>query len=248
MRQTQTTILPVDSVSTEMASNSLPQTKMQSLFTSDSGDNNIREESPTKVATIRPLGSPACGEECQCRCHWSQQPSYSGAWMPGLLGSWLVRCQGIKGFRKLNCTERGCDSSNNMGVEVEYQLPSWLWAGVVSFRAYQSRWPPLNLSLRPPRTVAANHPVWCWIENPSVLRNQIRQGLVLFPDDSDESGQGLIEVGTLKRVILLDSRLGLNTIPTVCHLFRKLRECCTSARVVAPHTATTGASKVGLCI
>ncbi|KAM5363928.1 hypothetical protein ACJZ2D_011780 [Fusarium nematophilum] len=113
--------------STEISTDSLLHTKTQSLSMSESGGSDramsIQEESLVKVTTIRPLGTPACGNDCQCRCHWNRQPSYSGAWMPRLLGSWLVRYQGIEGFGKLKCTERGCDSSNNMGVEgVGYQI------------------------------------------------------------------------------------------------------------------------------
>ncbi|KAF4471098.1 hypothetical protein FALBO_1996 [Fusarium albosuccineum] len=147
------------------------------------GTTRIKEESLVKVTTIQPLGSRRCGTDCQCRCHWSRQYN-SGAWMRPLLGSWLVKYKAAEGSCRMKC-------GTNAGVELEYQLPRWLWTGVLAFQACQG--PSMTCSLRPSRTIPYGDDVWALVKFPSALRNEIKEGLVLFPNDSDPEGESLME-------------------------------------------------------
>ncbi|KAF5010229.1 hypothetical protein FDECE_3588 [Fusarium decemcellulare] len=151
------------------------------------GTTRIKQESLVKVTTIQPLGSRRCERDCQCRCHWSRQYN-SGAWIRPLLGSWLVKYNAAEGSCRIKC-------GTNAGVELEYQLPRWLWTGVLAFQACQG--PSLTCSLRPSRTLSYANDIWTIMEVPSVFRDEIKEGLVLFPDDRNPHGIGLIEFAIL---------------------------------------------------
>ncbi|KAJ3528187.1 hypothetical protein NM208_g10319 [Fusarium decemcellulare] len=169
---------------------SLEVTEIQRLSVTGDGNRGttyVKQESLVKVTTIQPLGSRRCGRDCQCRCHWSQQYN-SGAWIRPLLGSWLVKYKAAEGSCRMKC-------GTNVGVELEYQLPRWLWTGVLAFQAYQG--PSLTCSLRPSRTIPRSDYVWGIVRFPPVLRDAIKDGLVLFPDDKNPGGQSLIESAVL---------------------------------------------------
>ncbi|KAF4970415.1 hypothetical protein FZEAL_10039 [Fusarium zealandicum] len=187
---------PATSVSGDDTTEEL-QTKIQSLVIADRDGYDATSnpnESLVTVTTIQPLGSRACGFGCRCRCHWSRRQFNSSAWMRPLLGSWLVKYQTVDSSRKLQCSESGCIAEQNSGIELEYQLPTWLWGGMLSFQAYQGSQSGLSCSLRPVRFIHSDRAIWKWIQRPSVLREQLNAGLVCYPDDTDELGRSMMEV------------------------------------------------------
>lgn len=146
---------------------------------------NRIKECFTSVTTIQPLSSGTCGLTCRCRCHRNQREFNSGTWAKSLLGSWLVRYE----FSGSACKGR-CGS--NTGVKLEYQLPRWLWAGIVSFEVCQG--PKLDLSLRPCRVLSHNDVIFYIIRNPRKLQEHLNEGHNYFPDDSSDIGFSLLEV------------------------------------------------------
>jgi hypothetical protein len=147
-----------------------------------------KEETFMSVTTIQSMGLRTCSIGCQCHCHRNKREYNSGAWAKSLLGSWLVRYE----FSGNTCQ---CRYGSNTGVKLEYQLPKWLWAGVVSIDVCQD--PRLSVSLRPCRVLPTGYNVFAMIPHPSVLQEHIRKGHKYFPDDINQSGQSLLQVCTL---------------------------------------------------
>ncbi|EXL82688.1 hypothetical protein FOPG_04507 [Fusarium oxysporum f. sp. conglutinans race 2 54008] len=144
----------------------------------------IKEESFVSVSSIQPLGTRSCGSRCQCRCHRGRRDR-TGAWVVSLFSSWLTRYEKTD----TNCQSRcRCKSS----VEFEFRLPSWLWAGVLSFQA--SRGPNITFSLRQSRDLGFDEYLWKTISSPSLLETRIREGFVYFPDDTAGSAWPLLLV------------------------------------------------------
>lgn len=144
----------------------------------------IKEESFVSVSSIQPLGTRSCGSRCQCRCHRGRRDR-TGAWAVSLFSSWLTRYE----KPDTNCQSRcRCKSS----VEFEFRLPSWLWAGVLSFQA--SRGPNITFSLRQSRDLGFDEYLWKTISSPSLLETRIREGFVYFPDDTAGSAWPLLLV------------------------------------------------------
>ncbi|RGP60104.1 hypothetical protein FSPOR_10844 [Fusarium sporotrichioides] len=144
----------------------------------------FRNENFMNLTTIQSQSTRMCGPGCQCRCHRNKQEYTGGSWAKSLLGSWLVRYE----FSGNTC-QGSCRS--NTAVKLEYQLPKWLWAGVVSVEMCQD--PRLNLSLRPCRVLPLSHEVYFMIDHPLVLQEHIRNGHKYFPDDTNKIGQTLLE-------------------------------------------------------
>ncbi|KAF5689638.1 endocytosis ankyrin repeat protein [Fusarium denticulatum] len=134
----------------------------------------IKEESFVSVTSIQPLGTRSCGSKCQCQCH-RERRNRTGAWAVSLFSSWLTHYDKTDGNSKSRCR---CRSS----VEFEFRLPSWLWAGVLSFQA--SREPNISFSLRLSRVLESVDDLWVTMANPTLLETRIRQGFVYFPDDT----------------------------------------------------------------
>lgn len=150
-----------------------------------------QEESFVNVATIQSQSTRMCSLSCQCRCHRKREYT-GGAWAKSLLGSWLVRYESLGNTCQGRCAP-------NPGVKLEYQLPKWLWAGLVSVEMCQN--PTFNLALRPCRVLQSNHDIYYMIDHPSILQEHIREGYRYFPDDKNESGDTLLEVYTLHIVL-----------------------------------------------
>lgn len=137
----------------------------------------VKEESYVSVSSIQPLGTRSCGSNCQCRCHRGRR-GHTGAWTGSLLYSWLIRYDETDNYCRNRCR---CKSS----IEFEFRLPSWLWAGVLSFQA--SKGPYISFSLRPSRVLELVGNLWLIMANPSLLETRIREGAVYFPDDIVEN-------------------------------------------------------------
>ncbi|KAJ4256771.1 hypothetical protein NW762_008867 [Fusarium torreyae] len=161
---------------TEIISPSLTSTTEQGVVA-------IKEETLVSVTTIQPFGSRTCGPGCECRCHRTRREHNGGTWAKFLFGSWLVRYEAIG----VPCQGK-CGS--NSGVEIEYQLPKWLWAGMITLEAYQG--PRITWSLRLSRTISKTDCIWEVIRDPSVLRRHIAKGFVCFPDDTTLEGRHLM--------------------------------------------------------
>ncbi|CAG7557931.1 unnamed protein product [Fusarium equiseti] len=146
-----------------------------------------KEETFMTVTTVQPLGIRTCDLACHCRCHRNRRQYDGGAWANSILGSWLVRYGSSGSACKGRC-------GTNMGVKLEYRLPKWLWAGVVSFEACQG--PRLSMSLRPRRVFGEPGEasiVFSMLKHPSTLQEYLREGYKYFPDDVDPSGTSLLQ-------------------------------------------------------
>ncbi|QPC61856.1 hypothetical protein HYE67_004087 [Fusarium culmorum] len=142
-----------------------------------------QEESFVNVTAIQSQSTRMCSLSCQCRCHRKREYT-GGAWAKSLLGSWLVRYESLGNTCQGRCAP-------NPGVKFEYQLPKWLWAGLVSVEVCQN--PTFNLALRPCRVLQSNNDIYYMIDHPSILQEHIREGYRYFPDDKNESGDTLLE-------------------------------------------------------
>ena len=152
---------------------------------SDYNTLTTKEETFMSVTTVQPLGTRTCSLACLCRCHRNLRQYDGGAWAKSLLGSWLVRYD----FSGSACKGR---CGTNAGVKLEYRLPKWLWAGVVSFEACQG--PRLNLALRPRRVLESGSDVWYMLKDPLLLQEHLREGYKYFPDDVYYTGDSLLAV------------------------------------------------------
>ncbi|KAF4964977.1 hypothetical protein FSARC_7155 [Fusarium sarcochroum] len=162
---------------TEIMSPSLTNTTKQGVIT-------IKEETLVSVTTIQPIGSRACGPGCECCCHRTRRKHNGGTWARSLLGSWLVSYKAVGGPCQGKC-------GSNSGVEFEYQLPKWLWAGMISFQAYQG--PRITWSLRPSRVIPySGGNIWDVIKSPFMLQKHLSNGFVYFPDDTTDYGSSLM--------------------------------------------------------
>ncbi|KAH6896019.1 hypothetical protein B0T10DRAFT_479317 [Thelonectria olida] len=151
------------------------------------------ERSFMQVTPMQPLGARACDRNCQCRCHWNRQEYQNTRWGKPVMGSWLLQLRGINGRLNKACDEPSCKGGIDAAIKLEYQLPKWLWAGMVSFQAAYNGQPSLNLSLRPARTLDTYDSVFNLIASPWVLEKRLGDAFSYFPDDSRGGGDGLIE-------------------------------------------------------
>ncbi|KAF5615843.1 endocytosis ankyrin repeat protein [Fusarium sp. NRRL 25303] len=162
------------------------------VSSSNSADNEltiVKEESFVSVTSIQPLGTRSCGSNCQCRCHRGRR-DHTGAWVGSLLYSWLTRYDRTDSDCRNRCK---CKSS----IEFEFLLPSWLWAGVLSFQAF--RGPNIGFSLRLSRVIESVGDLWTTISNPSLLEARIREGIIYFPDDTAGNGWPLLSMALYKQ-------------------------------------------------
>lgn len=162
----------------------IEDSKVSSSNTADNELAIVKVDSFVSVSSVQPLGTRSCGSNCQCQCHRGRR-DHTGAWAGSLLYSWLVRYNETDKNSPSRCR---CKSS----VEFEFRLPSWLWAGVLSFQA--SRGPNISLSLRLSRVIESVDDLWTTISNPSLLEARIREGIVYFPDDTAGNGWPLLSV------------------------------------------------------
>ncbi|KAF5715656.1 endocytosis ankyrin repeat protein [Fusarium globosum] len=147
------------------------------VYCADNAEHRIATfngESFVSVTTIQTFCTRSCGSKCQCRCHRGRRED-TGTWAGSLLHSWLIRYDKTDNNYRNRCR---CKSS----IEFEFRLPSWLWAGVLSFQA--SRGSNINLSLRLSRVLESVDDLWITMSNPSLLVARIREGFVYFPDDT----------------------------------------------------------------
>ncbi|RGP76426.1 hypothetical protein FLONG3_5311 [Fusarium longipes] len=142
------------------------------------------EERFMSVKTTRSVYSRTCSPTCQCHCHRDRQERNAGAWAKSILGSWLVKYE----FSRGKCQGK-CGSST--GIKLEYQLPKWLWAGVLLFEICQD--PSLSLSLRPSRAIEPGHEIYGLLNHPLALQEHLQEGYRYFPSDTDVTGRCLLE-------------------------------------------------------
>ncbi|KAI5460110.1 ankyrin repeat-containing domain protein [Mariannaea sp. PMI_226] len=136
----------------------------------------------------KPVGSRAC----RCMCHYRGQNTkmaYKGrGWLQPLFGRWV-----IDHTPRLGCSEPTCKFVRDGIVYMSYQLPLWLCARSFLFKAAYGSYG-LNLAIRPVRILAGHDNVWHWMEKTNFSAQDYKaESLAYYPDDQNESGQGLIE-------------------------------------------------------
>lgn len=139
-----------------------------------------------------------CPPRCPCRCHFGTTEYKTRPWLQPLLGSFALSSNAGPGLRTIQCTDFRCKRGGGVALTVQHQFPTWLWAGVLAFQASHDvlggfRY---SSSLRPCRKLSGKDQAWFCIEGEvEILHELLKNTVPYFPEDADDHGQGLVEVG-----------------------------------------------------
>ncbi|KAH6884181.1 ankyrin repeat-containing domain protein [Thelonectria olida] len=150
-----------------------------------------------KFRTIKPMSRTGCSEFCRCQCHFDRKQLRSSNLLQPFLGSCLVGYKLVSNMSRPKCTDQSCKRRSEIHISVEYSFPRWLWVGMLTFMASYTGATGLRCALRPRRIIPVRHRVWDWLAGPAeVFRDAVENGeFVYFPDETDNRGTGLLEVG-----------------------------------------------------
>lgn len=142
-----------------------------------------------------------CPPVCGCRCHFRTTEYKTQPWLRPFLGSLSLSSNTVPHRSRAQCTEPRCKNRDGLALTIEHQFPAWFWAGALAIRASYDVLSGFRYSssLRPRRVLSLNDAVWSRVVGPAdIFYDYLKHSPHHFPDDSQPSGQGLIEVGPIR--------------------------------------------------
>lgn len=142
----------------------------------------------TTILTQRMM--PSCPEDCYCGCHVGGRRRRNAGWAGHLL-SYLGVQYDLPSRDELQDIRCICDGSR---WHLEYRPPAWLEARVWLLSGSFGTAGPMY-SLRAARVLPMTDLLWVRLaQSAQAVRYSITNGVVIYPDDRDETGEELVEV------------------------------------------------------
>lgn len=142
-----------------------------------------------------------CPPVCGCRCHFRTREYKTQPWLRPFLGSLSLSSNTVPRRSRAQCTEPRCKNRDGLALTIEHQFPAWFWAGALAIRASYDVLSGFRYSssLRPRRVLSMHDSVWSRAIGPvDIFYDYLKNSPHYFPDDSQPSGQGLIQVGLIR--------------------------------------------------
>ncbi|KAL6415862.1 hypothetical protein AUP68_00067 [Ilyonectria robusta] len=142
-----------------------------------------------------------CPPVCGCRCHFRTREYKTQPSLRPFLGSLSLSSNTVPRRSRAQCTEPRCKNRDGLALTIEHQFPAWFWAGALAIRASYDVLSGFRYSssLRPRRVLSIHDSVWSRAMGPvDIFYDYLKNSPHYFPDDSQPSGQGLIQFALIQ--------------------------------------------------